>query len=175
MNQPLDTPNRTRRRAPSAATWIAIAALMVALGGTATAAKTLIGSKDIATGAIKARHLAPGAVTLAKVAPAARASLRGASGPQGPAGPAGGFDPNKLTRVVGVTVTVLPGNVGTAAVTCPAGQKVTGGGFQTDGFQETVYASAPTIDGTGWIVFLDNTAALVTDLLGAAYALCVGP
>jgi len=174
---PRPDPHR-RRRTPSPATWIAITALVVALGGSATAASTLIGSKDIANGAIKARHIAPNAVTLVKIAPPARAALRGTPGPQGPAGPAGpagGFDLSKLGRFVGPTVTVLPGEVGTAMATCPPGQKVTGGGFQTDGFQETVFASAPSIDGTTWVVFLDNTATSVTDLIGAAYALCVAP
>jgi hypothetical protein len=157
---------------------LAIVALVVALGGTATAARTLIGSKDIANGAIKARHIAPDAVTLAKIAPAARGALRGTSGPQGPvgpSGPAGGFDLNKISRVVGAEVTILPGQLGTALAACPLGHKVVGGGFVTIGFDQTIFASAPSIDGTTWIVLLDNQNALVTNLTGSAYALCVSP
>jgi hypothetical protein len=168
----------TARRRPGPAVWIAIAALVVALGGTATAARTLIGSNDIANGAIKARHIAPNAVSLTKIAPAARAALRGRTGtpgPAGPAGPAGGFDLSKLVRIVGPEVTVLPGELGTALAACPPGFKVTGGGFTTAGFQETVFGSAPSIDGTTWIVLLDNIAATVTNLTGSAYALCVAP
>ena len=177
---PYEAPQR-RRRALEPVTWIAIAALIVALGGTATAAKSLIGSKDIATGAIKARLIAPSAVTLVKIAPAARAGLRGTSGPQGPAGlpglpgSAGGFDLNKISRVVGAEVTVLPGLIGTALATCPPGHKVVGGGFATAGFDQTIFASAPSIDGTTWVVLLDNFNAAVTNLIGSAYALCVAP
>lgn len=157
---------------------LALVALVVALGGTATAARTLIGSKDIATGAIKARNIAPGAVTLGKIAPAARAALQGTSGPQGPSGPsglAGGFDLNKISRVVGAEVTILPGQLGSALATCLPGQKVVGGGFVTVGFDQTVFASAPSIDGTTWVVLLDNANAQVTNLIGSAYALCVAP
>ncbi len=181
MNPSGPEPNRRRWRTPSPGTLIAVAALVVALGGTATAARTLIGSNDIANGAIKARHIAPNAVTLAKINAPARAALRGAAGPAGPAGPtgapgvAGGFDLSKLNRVVGPEVTILPGELGSALAACPPGQKVTGGGFSTLGFQETVFASAPSIDGTTWVVFLDNTAATVTNLTGSAYALCVAP
>jgi hypothetical protein len=168
----------TARRRPGPAVWIAIAALVVALGGTATAARTLIGSNDIANGAIKARHIAPNAVALTKIAPAARAALRGrngAPGPAGPAGPAGAFDLNKISRVVGAETAVPPGQLGSAVVTCPAGHKVVGGGFATAGFDQTIFASAPSIDGTSWVVLLDNFNATVTTLTGAAYALCVAP
>ena len=53
---------------------VTLVALAMALGGTATAAKTLIRGKDIASGAIGSRQLASGAVTLAKIAPSASAA-----------------------------------------------------------------------------------------------------
>ena len=178
MDHNTESSSWSRNRVRSPAMIVAILALVVGLGGTATAARTLIGSKDIANGAIKARNIAPGAVTLAKIAPAARAALQGTSGPQGPSGPsgpAGGFDLNKISRVVGAEVTILPGQLGSALATCPVGHKVVGGGFVTIGFDQTVFASAPSIDGTTWVVLLDNANALVTDLTGSAYALCVAP
>ena len=69
------------------------------------------------------------------------------SGPSGPSGPAGGFDLNKISRVVGAEVTILPGQPGTALATCLPGQKVVYG-FGTAGFDQTIFASAPSIDGT---------------------------
>jgi hypothetical protein len=70
---------------------IACIALAVALGGTATAARTLIHSKDIAPGAVKARNIAKGAVTKAKLARGV--GVAGPQGPQGPAGPKGDTGP----------------------------------------------------------------------------------
>jgi len=189
------TTSASRRRITPAGL-LAFIALVVALGGTATAARTLIQSRDIAPGAVKARHIAPNAVTLPKIAPAARRALRGrtgpagrpgqpgavgptgatgAAGPAGATGPAGGFDPSKLHRVEGADVTVAPGQLGNATATCPAGQRVTGGGFLSVGYDQTVFASAPSIDGTTWVVMLDNANAQYTDLTGRAFALCVSP
>lgn len=91
-----------RLRRPSPATMISCVALAVALGGTATAARTLIQSKDIAPGAVKARNLAKGAVTKAKLAPGVAIA-----GPQGPQGPRGLAGPKGDTGLA-------PGSVGSA-------------------------------------------------------------
>ena len=108
MSSPTPSPGTDPARRPvTPAFALSLIALVVALGGTATAARTLIGSKDIANGAIKARNIAPGAVTLAKIAPAARAAIQGTSGPQGPSGPSG-----PAGRQVGLTSTRSAGSSG---------------------------------------------------------------
>ena len=48
-----------------------------------------------------------------------------------------------------------------------------GSGFGTAGFDQTIFASAPSIDGTTWVVLLDNANTVFTNLIGSAYALCV--
>ena len=62
---------------------VAMTALFVALGGTSYAAVKL------PAGSVGSRELKKEAVTLPKVAPAARRELQGAVGPKGDAGPAG--------------------------------------------------------------------------------------
>ena len=169
-------------RRPSPAMAVACVALGVALGGTATAARTLLTGKDIAPGAITARNLAPGAVTLQKLAPSARpvhvASLPGIQGPQGPPGPqgaqglqgpAGGLDPNKLTALIGPDIVVPAGAVGSAQAFCPAGQRATGGGFFS-----SVAASAASIPGTSsWAVIVNNNTPIAVTI--NAYVVCVAP
>lgn len=53
---------------PSPSMIVACTALVIAVGGTATAARTLIRSADIAPSAVATRHVANGAVTSAKLA-----------------------------------------------------------------------------------------------------------
>ena len=73
---------------------VALIALFVALGGTATATTLeLITSAQIKNGTIQ----------LVDISPRAKAALRGRPGPEGPpgvVGPSGGFDPNKIVYVV---------------------------------------------------------------------------
>ena len=66
---------------------VALTALFVALGGTSYAAVKL------PAGSVGSRELKKEAVTLPKVAPAARRELQGAAGPEGDAGPAGATGP----------------------------------------------------------------------------------
>jgi hypothetical protein len=175
---------------------VAFIALAVALGGTATAARSLIGSNDIAPGAIKARHIAPGAVTTAKLAPGAVTSPKIApgaigatklgvasfSGPQGPPGPqgpqglpglpgpAGGFDLSKLTTVIGPDVFVPAGALEfNVNADCPSGARPTGGGFFTSIAMPS--RSAPTF--SGWNVFVDNNTSV--DVEVNAYVVCALP
>ncbi|HEX2096914.1 MAG TPA: hypothetical protein VHF50_06035 [Solirubrobacterales bacterium] len=72
---------------------VAYLALFVALGGTSYAAVQLprdsVGSRQIRAGAVGASELRQQAVTLAKIANAARTELRGARGPEGVRGPEG--------------------------------------------------------------------------------------
>lgn len=68
-------------------------ALFIALGGVSYAATSLphnsVGSLQIRTGAVGTSELRSGAVHLSDIAPSARTSLQGATGPAGPSGPAG--------------------------------------------------------------------------------------
>ena len=155
----------------SPAVWIAIAALIVALGGTATAARTLIGSNDIANGAIKARHIAPNAVTPAKINAVAKAQLRGQAGAPGLNGLNGGFDPNKLTYVTGPDLSIPSGTTGTAVANCPPGTKATGGGYFSSITDE--FTTAPFANGSGWFAQFDNTSLITVNV--RAFAVCATP
>jgi hypothetical protein len=88
---------------------VATLALFVALGGGAVAA-TKLGKNSVGT-----RQLKNGAVTEAKLAGAAQATLRGAQGPRGEAGPKG----EAGTAGVGGT----PGERGPAGVEGPPGSE----------------------------------------------------
>jgi hypothetical protein len=171
---------------PSGAMLVAFTALVVALGGSATAARTLITGKDIAPGAITSKHLAPGAVTSrniasgavtrAKLARGARpvqvAAVPGPQGPPGPPGPAGLVDLRKIHQIQGPTVTVPAGEIGLAVADCPAGEKVTGGGYFV-----SIAAAAATLphpSATSWGVIVNNTFnSIPVDV--EAYAICVAP
>jgi hypothetical protein len=160
---------------------VAVTALVVALGGSATAARTLITSKDIAPGAITSRQLAPGAVTSRNIASAAvtRAKLarsaRPVPGPQGPPGPAGLVDLSKIHQIQGPTVVIPANNVGFATADCPAGEKVIGGGYLmvTLASSATPAASRPLPSQTSWRVTVNNTGT--TSVTVEAYAICVAP
>lgn len=88
----------TRIKQCRPATIIALLALFVAIGGTATAASNLISGKKIKPGTLTAKQIKKKTITKNKLAPATVAALRGPQGPQGekgdkgitgPQGPAG--------------------------------------------------------------------------------------
>jgi hypothetical protein len=89
---------------------VALTALFVALGGTSYAAVKL------PAGSVGSRELKKEAVTLPKVAPAARRALHGDAGPAGPAGPAGAAGQAGS-----------PGDTGPAGPQGPAGNDGAGG------------------------------------------------
>ncbi|MBN8867110.1 MAG: hypothetical protein J0H98_06120 [Solirubrobacterales bacterium] len=74
---------------PRLATVLAGLALMIALGGTATAASGLINGKKIKNNSIPGKKLKNKTITKAKIAPATIKSLRGQTGQTGPQGPKG--------------------------------------------------------------------------------------
>jgi hypothetical protein len=81
---------------------------------------------------------------------------RGFHGPKGATGPAGTF--GAVTPVTG-TATVLCDyaascQVGSAAVECPSGTKVTGGGYTGAGIETIIARSAPV--GNGWSIIAVN-------------------
>ncbi len=80
--------------------------------------------------------------------PAGPAGPQGAKGPTGPAGPAGanGF----VTRQ---WVTLRFSNEYSETVSCPAGRRAVGGGYDIGSGWAAMFRpddSAPTLDGTGW-------------------------
>lgn len=145
---------------------VALIALTVALGGTATAATY---------GLITSAQIQNGTIQLVDVSAKAKAALRGQrgiSGSAGPAGPAGapgangGFDPNKVTYVTGPRVRVGPGQVASATAECPPGAKPIGGGF----FSSITNVGATGTNGSSWYVIVWNDTGVSTDV--NAFAVC---
>jgi hypothetical protein len=103
------------RRRPSAALVVAFAALMVALGGTAVAARVLITtSAQVAPGAITSSDVRDGTLTPADLSSAARAAAAGRPGPQGERGAPGTPGPQGAPGT--------PGTVGGQGPAGPAGE-----------------------------------------------------
>lgn len=150
------------------ATLIALVALFAAGTGGAFAAGRLITSRDIANHSIQLVDLSPAAI-------AALRGHNGAIGATGPAGANGTFDPTKLTRVVGDTITVQPGANGTALVGCPTGQYAVGGGGY--GSIAGLASSTPIIDTNGrpvgWYVVVSNGTSVAVSAY--ANAVCAAP
>jgi hypothetical protein len=139
-------------------------------------AKNAVKSKHLTNSGVKTRDLAAGAVTAEKLAdgvegiegprgpagatgdPGRRgpAGPKGDAGPQGSAGPKGDPGPSGLSGyqvLISPGQSVSPGN-GTdlAAVNCPGGKKVLGGGVSSTNFSVARIAlSAPLNDGLGWV------------------------
>ena len=118
------------------------------------------------------------------------AGPQGVQGAQGPAGPShwnaipnkpagfadgvddAGVTSVKLTRVVGSTVNVPAGALGTAFATCPAGSRVTGGGlFSSSTTDFNLAQSAPNIPLVTWFADGRNSGAANISLV--AYAVCM--
>ena len=76
------------------ATLLALLALFVAIGGTATAASGVINGKKIKKGTIAGKAFKNQTITRAKISTATIASLAGARGPQGEKGAKGSKGPN---------------------------------------------------------------------------------
>lgn len=88
----------------------------------------------------------------------------GPEGPQGEQGPKGDTGPAGADGVSGWEVVsadfMTPALLwGSGTAWCPAGKKVTGGGFWLDTyrFSMDIYESRPTGEGDGWYVFARNT------------------
>jgi hypothetical protein len=143
----------------------AVVALLVAVlagGGVATGARSLITGADIKDGSITSRDIKPGSLSprlFADSTSNARgvrgprgtqgtsgvpgaggpAGPQGLSGPPGPAGPAGegqtvGTQYNLIQpNAQTVTQTVGPGAVQSASAVCPPGYAVLGGGYRSSG------------------------------------------
>jgi hypothetical protein len=165
---------------------ISIIALFVALGGGAFAAASAIDGHSIKNRSIPAIKLTQKAVAQLHGArgPRGFTGAKGATGAQGVQGPQGvpgvngvngvngGFDPAKVTYVLGPDVTVAPGATGISFADCPAGSKIVGGGylFSYPNGGMTVEISAPDPDGTAWGAGFGNSGTIAGT--ASAYAVC---
>src|SRR5829696_8962984 len=130
---------------------VACAALIVALGGVSYAAGVLpkgsVGTAQLQKQAVTASKLRANSVSGLKVRdgtlaatdfkagqlPAGPQGPKGDPGAQGPKGDAGAPGISGREYVIGAEVSVNPGQIGGAQVTCPAGKMVMGGGGGTEG------------------------------------------
>jgi hypothetical protein len=90
-----------RKFSPS--TLIALLAVFVAIGGTATAASGLINGKKIKPGTVTGKQIKNQSITKAKISTAALAAFAGAQGPQGERGPQGDKGPQGEPGAPGTT------------------------------------------------------------------------
>ena len=146
-------------RRPSPALVISCLALTVALGGTSYAAvlalpKNSVGPAQLKSSAVTTKKIAPNAVTTAKVLNGSlvKADFKAGqlpAGPTGPAGPAGPSGVSGLERVDATSATnSTPGR--TAAMACPAGKRLLGGGARVNPVlpQVAITSSYPGDDNT---------------------------
>jgi hypothetical protein len=204
---------RINLRFPSPALVVALIALFVALGGTSHAArhaigsiaKATVGSGQIKNGAVTNPKIRNGAVSTAKIQNNAVASAkiknhavtkaklapgviisgpkgpRGLQGPRGPAGATGGHAHTIVLR----DRQIIPAatRVGTASVTCPAGQRATGGGGRVSinvplTISEPITNGLPSNPGhppRGWQVTYQVSAAdpaPIANWIVDVYAIC---
>jgi hypothetical protein len=138
----------------SPSTAIALLALFIAIGGTATAAG-LINGKNIKKGTITNKQIKNKTITKAKLSPATVNSLRGQAGSPGPAGPAGVRGPAGATGAIGAT-----GATGAAGATGATGTTGATGMQGADGVVEPLYAEASpvTIGGDPVMLSLDDVS-----------------
>lgn len=92
------------KKRPSFTTIIAMLALFIAIGGTATAASGLINGKKIKNGTIAGKKIKNKTITSGKISPATIAALQGAKGEKGEKGDKGAKgDPGTPGVDIGIT------------------------------------------------------------------------
>jgi hypothetical protein len=174
--------NETRRRLlrlPSPATIIAMAALVAATAGAATAADRLITGAAVKDGSLTGADVKNKSLTAKDF----RGSIRGARGvrgEEGPPGPPGAQGPAGAAGSVGPITTVesdkelQPDGFDIAVASCPAGQLAVSGGFQpTQGFV-LWDASRATVGRTQWLAAGTNFSSTDTATIRAvAYCAAV--
>jgi hypothetical protein len=94
--------------------------------------------------------------------------VRGPAGPAGATGPAGSAAVSVQTQAY----SLVADDTETFTVSCGAGQKAVGGGFDSDG-DVFNYDTRPTADDSGWVLILANPNDTDT-ASGTVYAVCLG-
>jgi hypothetical protein len=149
-------------RRPSPALVISSVALALALGGTSYAAvlalpRNSVGPAQLKTAAVTNRKIAANAVTSAKVLNGSlvKGDFRANSipaGPAGPTGPAGPVGPAGLSGLERVELTSVNNSTPskTAAMACPTGKRLLGGGARVNPIlpQVAIASSYPDNDNT---------------------------
>jgi hypothetical protein len=134
-------------------------AALVLIGGTAADARSLITGKEIKDNSVTGKDIKNGSLTLSDFKASERAKLRG---------PAGTSASLNTVTVESPTVTVAAGDIGTVIAYCPAGKKVTGGGY----YSSIAIAASSQPGGTFWGAVINNYANAI-DVEVNAYAVCV--
>jgi hypothetical protein len=162
---------------------VACAALIVALGGVSYAAGVLpkgsVGTAQLQKKAVTASKLRANSVSGLKVKDGSLAAAdfkagqlpqgpQGDPGAQGPKGDAGAPGVSGRQYVIGAEVSVNPGQLGGAQVTCPAGKKVMGGGGGSEG--NTPITAMGQINDSTWAVLARNDEAVPVKV--SAHAIC---
>jgi hypothetical protein len=152
---------------------VALAALFVALSGTAVAAGVpgLAKRALVADNARKLGGQTPSALlaqansSATKVADSAAAS---AAQQPGPASTAAG-----LVVVKTAAWNLNPRQEGNFTATCDAGQKAISGGWADPGNFSSSYQSLPTADGSGWTTDIYTPSFAPGGQSGTVYAICL--
>jgi hypothetical protein len=147
--------------------WLGTAAVVLAMGGTATAA-SMVTSAQIKDGTIAAKDIKRGAIGPAQLSLAAKAGMQGATGSQGPAGPAGALGaPGApglagIERVESAHFSLAPGQYSpNVTANCSPGKVVIGTGYYGS-LAETNYVKAYTSFVGGFMV--NNSSITLTGL-----------
>jgi hypothetical protein len=158
---------------PSPAVLIAGLALLLALGGSAVAARRYL---ITSTGQIKPSVLHKLHGARGPAGPAGAPGVPGPAGPQGPAGPAGPVELGPLAIVRAPDVLVAPQTEMTSVASCPDGSHVVSGGAWT-GVALVIY-SEMSDDHQSWITLVFNNNAvgskIATNLEAIAYCALSG-
>jgi len=157
-----------------------------------------ITQQDMAANSIGSPQLKPNSVAESDLAAAVRDQLgqgeqgpQGPAGPEGPAGPAGpqggqgaagadgddGADGVSGYEIVAVTAdaTIGPGGVSTMVAECPGAKVALSGGYTFVSGGLAVRTSAPSADGSGWEVVLNNQQAQTPTVTVTAVCAALAP
>ena len=154
---------------------LAPVALVVGVGGTATAA-TLITGAQIQDGSVYSRDIANGTLTGTDVKDESLTPTDFSGSVQGPAGPAGPPGPQGPAGVSGLQyvtnrLDITAGDTGYWGAHCPVGKVVLGGGVSsTNAYYARIVESAPLDNGAGWWVGLRNQHS--SSFAAYAWAVC---
>ena len=158
-------------RRPSPAMIVALTALFVALGGTASAVG-IVPLAQRAKVADNAQQLqgksAAALLTQAARAPASPASHVAIAALPSPASTAAGLISTKTA-----SWSLIPGGYNVFTVMCDSGQKALSGGYDDAGGWAHTWDTKPTPDGRGWATFVMLDRDAPSPQSGLIYTLCV--